>query len=109
MASYALFSDSQSRQFVRVNELALGRAWQLVLSPGQGPLSIDLDSTICETFGKQKQGAERTYAKVRGHQPLLTTSLETGDVLHQRHTISQADLRALGAGIPVCARRSRSH
>ena len=29
----------------------LARAWQAGAGPGDGPLTIDLDSTICETYG----------------------------------------------------------
>ena len=28
----------------------LARAWQAGAGPGDGPLTIDLDSTICETY-----------------------------------------------------------
>ena len=35
----------------------LARAWQAGAGPGDGPLTIDLDSTICETYGLAKEGA----------------------------------------------------
>jgi hypothetical protein len=76
------FTYGHSRQFQRVGELALARAWQLGVGPGDGQLTIDLDSTICETYGRQKQGAGRTYSRVRGFHPLLATSAETEDILH---------------------------
>ena len=31
----------------------LARAWQAGAGPGDGPLTIDLDSTICETYGSR--------------------------------------------------------
>jgi hypothetical protein len=81
------FTYGHSRQLEKVSELALSRAWQLGLGPGDGPLTIDLDSTICETYGEQKQGAQRrTYAKVRGYHPFLAigagSGVESGEILH---------------------------
>ena len=32
-------------------------AWAAGAGPGDGPLTIDLDSTICETYGLAKEGA----------------------------------------------------
>ena len=32
-------------------------AWAAGAEPGDGPLTIDLDSTICETYGLAKEGA----------------------------------------------------
>ncbi len=53
--------------------------------PGAGPLTIDLDSTICETYGLAKEGATGfTYTKVRGYHPLLAVAAGTGDVLMAR-------------------------
>ena len=47
-------------------------------------MTIDLDSTICEVHGKQKQGAAYGYTKVLGYHPLLATRADTGEVLHAR-------------------------
>ena len=41
------------RQLDRVSRELLARAW----AAGAGPLTIDLDSTICETYGLAKEGA----------------------------------------------------
>ena len=47
--------------------------------------TIDIDSTICATYGVHKQGGSRfTYTKVRGYHPLLAVAAGTGDVLHSR-------------------------
>ena len=45
------------RQLDRVGRELLARAWQAGAGPGDGPLTIDLDSTICETYGLAKEGA----------------------------------------------------
>ena len=39
------------RQLDRVSRQLLARAWQAGAGPGDSPLTIDLDSTICETYG----------------------------------------------------------
>ena len=45
------------RQLDRVNRELLARAWAAGAGPGDAPLTIDLDSTICETYGLAKEGA----------------------------------------------------
>ena len=45
------------RQLDRVSRELLARAWSAGAGPGDGPLTIDLDSTICETYGLAKGGA----------------------------------------------------
>ena len=53
--------------------------------PGAAPLSIDLDSTICETYGLAKEGARHHgYTGQRGYHPLLAVAAGTGDVLMAR-------------------------
>ena len=50
-----------------------------------GPLTIDLDSTICETYGLGKEGArQHGYTGQRGYHPLLAVAADTGDVLMAR-------------------------
>ena len=49
----------------------LARAWAAGAGPG-APLTIDLDSTICETYGLAKEGARHHgYTGARGYHPLL--------------------------------------
>ena len=73
------------RQFDRVSRELLGRAWAAGAGPGSAPLTIDLDSTICETYGLAKEGATGfTYTKVRGYHPLLAIAAGTGEVLMAR-------------------------
>src|SRR5450759_3457538 len=45
------------RQLDRVSRELLGRAWAAGAGPGEAPFTIDLDSTICETYGLAKEGA----------------------------------------------------
>ena len=43
----------------------LARAWQAGAGPGDGPLTIDLDSTMCETYRLAKEGARHTATPAR--------------------------------------------
>ena len=73
------------RQLDRVGRELLARAWSAGAGPGDDPLTIDLDATVCETFGLPKEGAQRhNYAGVRGYHPLLAVAAGTGDVLMSR-------------------------
>ena len=45
------------RQLDRVSRELLARAWAAGAAPGDAPFTIDLDSTICETYGLAKEGA----------------------------------------------------
>lgn len=47
-------------------------------------MTVDLDSTICEVYGDDKEGASYGYTKVLGYHPLLATRAESGEVLHLR-------------------------
>ena len=73
------------RQLDRVSRELLSRAWAAGAGPGDRPLTIDLDSTICETYGLTKEGARRHgYTGQRGYHPLLAVAAGTGDVLMAR-------------------------
>ena len=73
------------RQLDRVSRELLARAWAAGAGPGDAPLTIDLDSTICETYGLAKEGARHHgYTGKRGYHPLLAVAAGTGDVLMSR-------------------------
>ena len=73
------------RQLDRVSRELLARAWAAGAGPGDSPLTIDLDSTICETYGLAKEGARRRgYTGQRGYHPLLAVAAGTGEVLMAR-------------------------
>jgi hypothetical protein len=79
------FSWGHVRQLDRVSRELLARAWAAGAGPDDGPLTIDLDSTICETYGLQKEGARHHgYTRVRGYHPLLAVAAGTGEVLMAR-------------------------
>ena len=79
------FRWSHARQLDRVSRELLARAWAAGAGPGDGPLTIDLDSTLCETYGLCKEGARHHgYTGQRGYHPILAVAAGTGDVLMAR-------------------------
>ena len=71
------------RQLDRVSRELLARVWKPGAGPGDAPFTIDLDSTICETYGLAKEGARHHgYTGARGYHPLLAAG--TGKVLMAR-------------------------
>ena len=75
------FTFGHVRQFDRANELALGRAWSVGAAPAVEEMTIDLDSTICEVHGHQKQGAGYGYTNKLGYHPLLAVRDDTGELM----------------------------
>ena len=78
------FTWAHSRQLDRVSGELLGRAWAAGGGPGDEPVTVDVDSTICETYGLAKQGGVFGHTKVRGYHPLVAVVAGTGDVVHCR-------------------------
>jgi hypothetical protein len=78
------FTFGHIRQLDKVTGEVLGRAWAAGAGPGDGPLTVDVDSTICEVHGYHKQGACYGYTHRLGYHPLLATRADSGEVLHAR-------------------------
>lgn len=79
------FTWGHARQLDRVSGELLARAWAAGAGPGDAPVTIDVDSSVCETYGLQKQGGTKfTYNHVRGYHPLFATVAGSGDVVHCR-------------------------
>ena len=78
------FTFGHVRQLDAVIAETIRRAWSLGAGPGASPMTIDVDSTICEVFGKAKGGAAYGYTRVLGYHPLVATWAKTGEVLHAR-------------------------
>jgi len=85
------FTFGHVRQLDRLAETALTRAWQAGAGPGDGPMTIDADSTIYQVHGHHKQGASYGYTRKLGYHPLLATRAETGEVLHARQRTGKAN------------------
>ena len=78
------FTFGYVRQLEAVVGTVLVRAWTLGAGPGPGRLVIDVDLTICEVEGKQKQGAAYGYTKVLGYHPILASRADSGEIVHAR-------------------------
>jgi hypothetical protein len=79
------FTWGHARQLDKVAGELLRRAWAAGAGPGDGPVTIDVDSSVCETYGLAKQGGSKfTYNQVRGYHPLFAVMAGTGDVVHAR-------------------------
>jgi hypothetical protein len=79
------FTFGHARQLDRVSGELLARAWAAGAGPGDAPYTIDVDSSVHETYGLAKQGGSRfTYNHVRGYHPLYAVAAGTGEVLHSR-------------------------
>ena len=78
------FSWPDARSLDKVAAELLKKAWAAGAGPGDGPLTIDVDSSICTTYGLKKQGARFGYTSVRGLHPLLATASGSGEVLGVR-------------------------
>jgi hypothetical protein len=85
------FTFGHTRQLDRLTEQLLGRAWAAGAGPGDGPMTIDTDSTIVEVYGHHKQGAAYGYTRTLGYHPLLATRATTGEVLHARQRAGRAN------------------
>ncbi|MEA2001658.1 MAG: IS1380 family transposase [Actinomycetota bacterium] len=78
------FTFGHIRQLDRLFATILERAWAAGAGPGDEAMIVDIDSTICEVHGKDKQGATYGYTKQLGYHPLIATRAATGEVLHIR-------------------------
>ncbi|MGH3952262.1 MAG: IS1380 family transposase [Acidimicrobiales bacterium] len=75
------FTWGHARQLDAVAGELLARAWAAGAGPGDAPFTIDVDSSIHETYGLAKQGGVFGHTKVRGYHPLYAVAAGTGDVL----------------------------
>jgi hypothetical protein len=93
------FTWGHARQLDKVADELLKVGWGAGAGPGDSPVTIDVDSTVCETYGMAKQGGSRfTYNHVRGYHPLVATVAGTGDVVHSRLRGGNANSGRAAAG-----------
>src|SRR6266540_158812 len=85
------FTFGHVRQLDRLTEQLVQRAWATGAGPGDGPMTIDLDSTVCQVHGYHKQGAAYGYTHTLGYHPLLASRADTGEVLHARQRAGRAN------------------
>ncbi len=75
------FTFGHVRQLDAVIAETIRRAWSGGVGPGSSPMTMDLDSTICEVHGDHKGGAAYGYTRLFGYHPLIATRADTGEVL----------------------------
>jgi hypothetical protein len=97
------FTFGHVRQLDSLSEQMLTQAWDFGAGPGDDPMTIDIDSTIQQVYGKQKQGAAYGYTGVLGEHPLVATRADTGEVLHLRQRKGSA---GSGRGAPRFVRET---
>jgi hypothetical protein len=85
------FTFGHVRQLDRLTEQLLTRAWAAGAGPGDGPMTMDLDSTVCQVHGYHKQGAAYGYTHTLGYHPLIASRANTGEVLHARQRTGRAN------------------
>ncbi len=79
------FTWGHARQLDKVAGEVIVRALAAGAGPGDTPVTIDVDSSIVETYGLAKEGGSRfTYTHTRGYHPLFAIVAGTGDVIHAR-------------------------
>ena len=47
-------------------------------------MTVDVDSTVCEVWGKTKHGAAYGYTRQLGYHPLVAVRSETAEIVHSR-------------------------
>ena len=65
------FTFGHVRQLDRLSETVLARAWRAGACPDKDSLEIDIDSSICEVYGHQKQGRRLATPKSVAITPCL--------------------------------------
>jgi hypothetical protein len=83
------FGFGHARQLDKISRQLLARAVSAGAHPGiggpDGSVTVDIDSTLCETYGLRKDGAREVMRTGRrGYHPLLAVIAGTGDVAHAR-------------------------
>jgi Transposase DDE domain group 1 len=72
------FTFAHVRQLDRLTEQVLARAWAAGAGPGDGPMTMDLDPTVCEVHGYHKQAPPTApptpSATTRCWPPVLTAA-----------------------------------
>ena len=71
------FTWGHVRQLDKALGETLRRFWSAGGGPKDGPVTVDVDGTICEVVGKTKHGAAYGYTKKLGYHPLVAAVSET--------------------------------
>ena len=78
------FTWGHVRQLDKALGETLRRFWSAGGGPKDGPVTVDVDGTVCEVVGKTKHGAAYGYTGKLGYHPLVAAVSETGEIVHAR-------------------------
>ncbi len=78
------FTWGHVRQLDKALGETLRRVWSSGAGPDSNPVTIDVDSTICEVSGKTKQGASYGYTGQLGYHPLVAVRSDTAEIVGSR-------------------------
>ena len=111
------FTWGHVRQMDKALGETLRRVWSAGGGPDSDPVTLDVDSTVCEVSGKTKAGASYGYTGQLGYHPLVAVRSDTGEIVGSRlrggssqrghtHFITEAvnRVRRAGATGPVTVR-----
>ncbi len=111
------FTWGHVRQLDKALGETLRRVWSQMRGPDTSPVTLDVDSTICEVWGKTKAGASYGYTGQLGYHPLLAIRSDTAEIVGSRlrsgssqkgntHFLTEAvnRIRRAGAAGPVTVR-----
>ena len=78
------FTWGHVRQIDKALSETLKRVWSAGGGPDREPVTVDVDSTICEVSANTKHGASYGYTGELGYHPLVAVRSETGEIVHSR-------------------------
>ena len=78
------FTWGHVRQIDKALGETLRRVWSAGGGPDREPVTVDVDSTICEVSASTKHGASYGYTGQLGYHPLVAVRSETGEIVHSR-------------------------
>ena len=78
------FTWGHVRQMDKALGETLRRVWSVSGGPDRNPVTVDVDSTVCEVWGKTKHGAAYGYTGQLGYHPLVAVRSETAPIVHSR-------------------------
>ncbi len=78
------FTWGHVRQLDKALERTLRRVWSAGGGPDSDPVTLDVDSTICEVSAKTKAGASYGYTGQLGYHPLVAVRSDTGEIVGSR-------------------------
>ena len=78
------FTWGHVRQLDKALGDTLRRVWSAGGGPDSNPVTLDVDSTICEVSAKTKAGASYGYTGQLGYHPLVAVRSDTGEIVGSR-------------------------